>query len=184
MSRLGKMPVPIPEKVKVAVSGQTVSAEGPAGKNAVTLHADVAAKIDDAKKQVLVTAKGKSAAHRMIWGTWRSHVANLLEGVSKGYQKDLEINGVGYNAKIAGDKLTMILGFSHPVEMTVPKGLQVACPSATTISVKGVDKQLVGEFSAQIRAKRKAEPYNLKGVKYKDEVVRRKAGKTFVTGAT
>ena len=86
--------------------------------------------------------------------------------------------------KVQGDKLTMILGFSHPVEMQIPKGLQVACPSITTVTVKGVDKQLVGEFSAQIRAKRKAEPYNLKGVKYKDEVVRRKAGKTFVTGAT
>ena len=184
MSRLGKTPVPIPEKVKVTISGQTVSAEGPAGKHAVTMHADVAAKIDDAKKLVLVTAKGKSAAHRMIWGTWRSHVANLLEGVSKGYQKDLEISGVGYNAKLQGDKLTMILGFSHPVEMTVPKGLKVACPSPTAITVQGVDKQLVGEFAAQIRAKRKAEPYNLKGVKYKDEVVRRKAGKTFVTGAT
>jgi large subunit ribosomal protein L6 len=178
------MPVPIPEKVKVTVSGKTVAAEGPAGKHAVTLHADVAAKIDDAKKLVLVTASAKTAAGRMIWGTWRSHVANLLEGVAKGYQKDLEISGVGYNAKVQGDKLTMILGFSHPVEMAVPKGLAVSCPTATSISVKGVDKQLVGEFAAQVRAKRKAEPYNLKGIKYKDEVVRRKAGKTFVTGAT
>ena len=182
MSRLGRKPIDIPEKVKVTVSGQTVSAEGPAGKHSVTLHALVSAKVED--KRVVVTAKGTSTTHKMLWGTWRSHVANLLEGVAKGYEKGLEITGVGYNAKVQGDKLTIILGFSHPVEMQVPKGLQVACPTITTVTVKGVDKQLVGEFSAQIRAKRKAEPYNLKGVKYKDEVVRRKAGKTFVTGAT
>ena len=176
------MPVVIPEKVKVSVSGQTVSAEGPAGKHAITLHPQVQAKVDG--KNVVVTAKGKTTIDKMLWGTWRSHVANLVEGVAAGYEKGLEINGVGYNAKVQGDKLVMILGFSHPVEMTIPKGLQVACPTATSITVKGVDKQLVGEFAAQIRQKRKAEPYNLKGVKYKDEVVRRKAGKTFVTGAT
>jgi large subunit ribosomal protein L6 len=183
MSRLGRKPIDIPEKVKVSVSGQTVSAEGPAGKHAVTLHALVNAKVEDGKR-VVVGAKGTSATHKMLWGTWRSHVANLLEGVAKGYEKALEITGVGYNAKVQGDKLIMILGYSHPVEMQIPKGLQVACPSATAVTVKGVDKQLVGEFSAQIRAKRKAEPYNLKGIKYKDEAVRRKAGKTFVTGAT
>jgi large subunit ribosomal protein L6 len=182
MSRLGRKPVDIPEKVKVSVSGQTVAAEGPAGKNSLTLHPQITAKVEE--KRVVVAAKGTSTTHKMLWGTWRSHVANLLEGVSKGYEKGLEITGVGYNAKVQGDKLIMILGFSHPVEMQVPKGLQVACPSATSVTVKGVDKQLVGEFSAQIRAKRKAKPYNLKGVKYKDEVVRRKAGKTFVTGAT
>jgi large subunit ribosomal protein L6 len=183
MSRLGKKPIDLPEKVKVTVSGQSVSAEGPAGKGAVTLHAQVSAKVEDGKK-VVVSCKGKTQQDMALWGTWRSHLANLVEGVSKGYEKALEITGVGYNAKIAGDKLTIILGFSHPVEMTVPKGLTVACPSATTISVKGIDKQMVGQFAAEIRAKRPAEPYNLKGIKYKDEVVRRKAGKTFVTGAT
>ena len=183
MSRLGKKPIDVPEKVKVSVQGQTVSAEGPVGKSAITLHAQVAAKVEEGKR-VVVTCKGKTQQDMALWGTWRSHLANLLEGVSKGYEKGLEITGVGYNAKIAGDKLTLTLGFSHPVEIHVPKGLTVACPSATTISVKGVDKQAVGQFSAEIRAKRPAEPYNLKGIKYKDEVVRRKAGKTFVTGAT
>ncbi|HZE99156.1 MAG TPA: 50S ribosomal protein L6 [Planctomycetota bacterium] len=183
MSRLGRKPIDIPEKVKVTISGQTVLAEGPAGKHSVSLHSEIMAKVEGGK-QVLVTAKGTSQQQKALWGTWRSHVANLLEGVSKGYEKTLEISGVGYNAKLAGVKLTMILGFSHPVDMEVPKGLTVACPSVTSISVKGVDKQLVGEFAAQIRAKRPAEPYNLKGIKYKDEVVRRKAGKTFVTGAT
>jgi large subunit ribosomal protein L6 len=183
MSRLGKKPIDVPDKVKVAVSGQTVSAEGPAGKGAVTIHAQVTAKVEDGKK-VLIGCKGKTQQDMALWGTWRSHVANLLEGVSKGYEKILEITGVGYNAKIAGDKLTLTLGFSHPVEMIVPKGVAVACPSATSISVKGIDKQTVGQFAAEIRGKRPAEPYNLKGIKYKDEVVRRKAGKTFVTGAT
>jgi large subunit ribosomal protein L6 len=183
MSRLGKKPIDVPDKVKVSVQGQTVSAEGPTGKGAVTLHAQVVAKVEDGKR-IVVTCKGKTQQDMALWGTWRSHLANLLEGVSKGYEKGLDITGVGYNAKIAGDKLTMVLGFSHPVEMQVPRGLTVACPSATTISVKGIDKQVVGQFAAEIRAKRPAEPYNLKGIKYKDEVVRRKAGKTFVTGAT
>jgi large subunit ribosomal protein L6 len=183
MSRLGRKPIDLPEKVKLNISGQTLSAEGPAGKHSVTLHAEISAKVEEGKR-VVVAAKGTSQQQKALWGTWRSHVANLLEGVSKGFEKNLEISGVGYNAKIQGDKLTMILGFSHQVEMTVPKGLVVTCGSPTTISVKGVDKQLVGEFSAQVRGKRPAEPYNLKGIKYKDEVVRRKAGKTFVTGAT
>jgi large subunit ribosomal protein L6 len=183
MSRLGRKPIDLPDKVKINIAGQTVSAEGPAGKHSITLHGEISAKVEGGK-QVIVTAKGKSQQQKALWGTWRSHLANLVEGVSKGYEKNLEISGVGYNVKLQGAKLTMVLGFSHPVEMEVPKGLTVACTSATAISVKGVDKQLVGEFSAQIRAKRPAEPYNLKGIKYKDEVVRRKAGKTFVTGAT
>src|SRR5258706_6877602 len=183
MSRLGRKPIDLPEKVKININGQAISAEGPAGKHAITLHAEISAKVEEGKR-VVVTAGGKGQQQKALWGTWRSHLANMLEGVSKGFEKTLEISGVGYNAKLAGDKLTMSLGFSHPVEMQVPKGLVVTCPSVTSINVKGVDKQLVGEFAAQVRGKRPAEPYNLKGIKYKDEVVRRKAGKTFVTGAT
>ncbi len=183
MSRLGRMPILLPDKVKVTISGQAVSAEGPAGKGSITLHPEVAARVEEGRR-VVVTCKGQTKQQRSLWGTWRSHLANLVEGVGRGYEKILEITGVGYNAKLQGDRLVMVLGFSHPVELTVPKGLAVACPSPTAISVKGVDKQLVGEFSAQIRGKRPAEPYNLKGIKYRDEVVRRKAGKTFVTGAT
>ena len=183
MSRLGRKPVDLPEKVKVSVSGQTVSAEGPAGKGSVTLHPEVSAKVEEGRR-VVVAVKGTDKTHKTLWGTWRSHVANLLEGVAKGYEKGLEITGVGYNAKVLGDKLVMVLGFSHSVEMTIPKGLTVACPSLTTISIKGVDKQVVGEFASEVRGKRPAEPYNLKGLKYRGEVVRRKAGKTFVTGAT
>ncbi len=183
MSRLGKKPIDLPGKVKVSVSGRNVSAEGPVGKGAITLPESVSVRVEDGKR-VVVAGGVKTASEKSAWGTWRSHVANLIEGVAKGYEKVLEINGVGYNAKVQGDKLVMVLGYSHPVEMTVPKGLTVACPSATTIEIKGVDKQLVGEFAAEVRAKRPAEPYNLKGLKYRNEVVRRKAGKTFVTGAT
>ena len=183
MSRLGRKPIDVPDKVKVTVSGQNVSAEGPAGKGAIVIHSQVTAKLEDGKR-VVMACKGKTKQDMALWGTWRSHVANLLEGVAKGYEKSLEISGVGYNAKIAGEKLTMTLGFSHPVDLLVPKGLTVTCPSATSITVKGIDKQKVGQFAAEIRSSRPAEPYNLKGVKYKDEVVRRKAGKTFVTGAT
>ena len=182
MSRLGRKPIDLPDKVKVSVSGQTVNAEGPSGKGQVVLPAGVSVKVEE--KRVNVGSKSDTAQQRAMWGTWRSHVANLIEGVAKGYEKTLEISGVGYNAKIQGDKLVMALGLSHPVEMTVPKGLAVTCPSATSISVKGTDKWLVGEFSAKVRRSRPAEPYNLKGIKYRDEVVRRKAGKTFVTGAT
>jgi len=183
MSRLGKKPIDLPEKVKVTVSGQTVSAEGPVGKGSVTMHPEISAKVEG--KRVVVSCKGQTKVQKMLWGTWRSHVANLVEGVAKGYQKDLEISGVGYNAKILqGGKLLLTLGYSHPVEMAIPKDLKVECPQPVLISVKGIDKRLVGQFAAEIRAKRPVEPYNLKGIRYKDEVVRRKAGKTFVTGAT
>ena len=183
MSRLGKKPIDLPEKVKVTVSGSVVSAEGPAGKGSVTMHPEISAKVEDGKR-VVVSCPGRNKVQKMLWGTWRSHVANLVTGVAKGFQKDLEVNGVGYNAKVQGDKLLMALGYSHPVELTIPKGLTVACPSPTVITVKGIDKWQVGQFAAEVRSKRVVEPYNLKGIKYKDEVVRRKAGKTFVTGAT
>ncbi len=183
MSRLGRKPIELPEKVKVTVSGQTVSAEGPAGKGSVTLHPEVAAKVEDGRRVVL-SVKGRSKIQKSLWGTWRSHVANLVEGVGKGYERILEISGVGYNARLQGEKLLMALGYSHPVELEIPKGLAVTCPSPTVISVKGIDKRQVGQFAAEVRSKRVVEPYNLKGIKYRNEAVRRKAGKTFVTGAT
>ncbi len=183
MSRLGKIPIQIPEKVKVSVSGKTVNVEGPVGKLQWTLRPEITAKVEGGAK-VVVERGGDSKLVRALHGTARALIQNMITGVSKGYQKDLEISGVGFGAKVAGTKLTMTLGFSHPVEFEIPKGLAVTCPSATSITVQGADRQLVGEFSAKIRRSRKAEPYNLKGIKYKDEVVRRKAGKTFVTGAS
>ena len=174
----------VPGKVKVTVSGPSVSAEGPSGKNTLTLPEPITAKLEDEGRKVQVFSPAGNKHEKALWGTWRSHVANMLEGVDKGYEKILELTGVGYNARIQGDLLVMTLGFSHPVEMKIPKGLTVKCDSATVVSVKGIDKQQVGQFSAEVRGKRPAEPYNLKGIKYRDEVVRRKAGKTFVTGGS
>jgi len=182
MSRLGKRPIVIPGGVKVTVSGRTVAAEGPVGKGELTLPAEVSARVEEGR--VVVSGGRQTKLQRMLWGTWRSHVANLVEGVARGYQKDLEISGTGYQARVQGDKLVLMLGFSHPVEMAIPKGLSVTCPNPTLVSVRGIDRQKVGQFAAEVRAKRPVEPYNLKGIKYRDETVRRKAGKTFVTGAT
>jgi len=183
MSRLGKKVIEIPAGVKVALNGRTVNVEGPAGKNSWTFRPEVSVKIEE-NKRITVARSGETKVIKSLHGTTRSIIASLVQGVAKGFQRDLEINGVGYNAKIAGDKLTLTLGFSHPIELKVPAGLAVTCPAPTQIVVKGADKRLVGEFAAVIRRSRKVEPYNLKGVKYKDEVVRRKAGKTFVTGAS
>jgi large subunit ribosomal protein L6 len=182
MSRLGKIPIEIPDKVKVAVSGATVNVEGPIGKLSWTHRPELKVKIDG--KKVVVERTNETKFVKSLHGTTRALIAVMIKGVTQGYSKDLDISGVGYNAKMAGDKLVLTLGFSHPIELAVPKGLTVACASPTAINVKGADKQMVGEFAAKIRASRPAEPYNLKGIKYRDEVVRKKAGKTFVTGAS
>lgn len=182
MSRLGKIPVDIPDKVKVAVNNATVNVEGPLGKLSWTHRAEVSVKVDG--KKVLVSRSNETKVVKALHGTTRALIAAMIKGVTQGYSKDLDISGVGYNGKMVGDKLVLTLGYSHPVELPVPKGLAVTCPSATSINVKGVDKQMVGEFAAKVRAARPAEPYNLKGIKYRDEIVRKKAGKTFVTGAS
>ncbi len=183
MSRLGRKPIDIPDKVKVALNGQRVDVEGPAGKVSWSFRPEVKVKVEGGKK-ILVDRDGDTKLIRSLHGTTRSIIAGMVQGASKGYQKDLEISGVGYNAKLAGTTLVLTIGFSHPVTFQVPAGLTVACPSPTTIAIKGADKRLVGEFAAVVRRARKAEPYNMKGIKYKDEVVRRKAGKTFVTGSS
>jgi large subunit ribosomal protein L6 len=182
MSRLGKKPIDVPDKVKVSLSGARVDVEGPEGKVSWTHRPEVRVKLEG--KRVAVERLGETKVHRALHGTTRSIIASMIRGAEKGYQKDLEINGVGYNAKVAGDRLVLVLGFSHPIEMKVPAGLKVMVPQPTAIQVRGADKQLVGEFAARIRRTRKAEPYNMKGIKYREEIVRRKQGKTFVTGAS
>lgn len=182
MSRLGKIPVEIPEKVKVAVAGQAVTVEGPLGKLSWSFRPEVKVKVDGRK--VVVERSADTKLVKALHGTTRSLIAGMVKGVTQGYEKILEISGVGYQAKLQGDKLTLILGFSHPIDLAIPKELTAAVPHPTAISVKGSDKQRVGEFAAVIRSKRPAEPYNLKGIKYRDETVRKKAGKTFVTGAS
>jgi large subunit ribosomal protein L6 len=183
MSRLGRKPIDVPDKVKVNLAGAVVHVEGPAGKLSWTSRPEIKIKIEGGKK-VVVERSSDTKLVKSLHGTARSLIAGMIAGVQTGYEKILDISGVGYGAKMVGDKLVLTIGFSHPVEFAVPKGLTVACPTATSVSVKGADKQSVGEFAAKVRRSRKAEPYNQKGIKYRDEVVRRKAGKTFVTGAS
>ena len=183
MSRLGRKPIDVPDKVKVNLAGSVVHVEGPAGKLSWAFRPEIKVRIDGGKR-VVVERSSDTKLVKSLHGTARSLIAGMVQGVLTGYEKILDISGVGYGAKIAGEKLTLVIGFSHPVDFTVPKGLAVACPTATSISIKGADKHAIGEFAAKVRRTRKAEPYNQKGIKYRDEVVRRKAGKTFVTGAS
>ena len=183
MSRLGRKPIDVPDKVKVNLAGAVVHVEGPAGKLSWAVRPEIKVKIEGGKR-VVVERSSDTKLVKSLHGTARSLIAGMVQGVLNGYEKVLDISGVGYGAKMAGDKLTLVIGFSHPVEFVVPKGLTVSCPTATSISIKGADKHAVGEFAAKVRRSRKAEPYNQKGIKYRDEVVRRKAGKTFVTGAS
>lgn len=183
MSRLGRKPIDVPDKVKVNLAGSVVHVEGPAGKLSWAFRPEIKVRIEGGKR-VIVERSSDEKFVKALHGTTRSLIAGMVQGVLSGYEKILDINGVGYGAKIVGDKLVLTIGFSHPVEFPVVKGLAVTCPTATSISVKGADKQAVGEFAARVRRARKAEPYNQKGIKYRDEVVRRKAGKTFVTGAS
>jgi len=184
MSRLGNKPIDIPDGVKVTLESSGILVEGPIGKISQKITTPVKVNMDTTAKKIVVQCDSKEKSHKALHGLTRSLIANMIVGASKGYEKILDINGVGYNAKVQGKQLVMQLGFSHPVIMDIPDGLTVTCPTQTSISVKGVDKALVGELSAEIRFKRSVEPYNLKGIKYRDEVVKRKAGKTFVSGTT
>jgi large subunit ribosomal protein L6 len=177
MSRIGKQPVVIPANVKVGVSGREISIEGPLGKLSWTLRGEVSAAYDEAKKQVVVSRKGDSRLHRALHGLSRAMIQNMVAGVTKGYEKKLEVVGVGYLAAVQKNVLQMRLGFANEVQMPIPQGLTVTCPDQTHIVIKGPDKQLVGQFAAEVRAARKPEPYKGKGVRYDGEIVRRKAGK-------
>jgi len=182
MSRIGKKPIPVPEGVTVAIAPGRVTVNGPKGE----LQQPVSSRMELSEEEgtVIVKRPTDRGEDRAIHGLTRSLVANMVEGVTEGFEKRLEITGVGYRAKLSGKALELSVGYSHTVTIPAPDGIEFEVPQPTQVIVRGIDKQLVGEFSAQIRGKRPAEPYNLKGIKYKDEVVRRKAGKTFVTGAT
>ncbi len=177
MSRIGKQPVPVPSNVKVDIAGKNVSIEGPLGKLSWALRPEISATLDDAKKQLVVARQGDTRTARALHGLSRAVIANMVEGVTKGYEKKLEIVGVGYLAAIQGDKLQLRVGFANEVHLTIPQGLNVTCPDQTHVVVKGSDKQLVGQFAAEVRAVRKPEPYKGKGIRYDGEQVRRKAGK-------
>jgi large subunit ribosomal protein L6 len=177
MSRIGKQPVVIPAGVKVGVKGQEISIEGPLGKLAWGLRPEVTATFDEAKKQVLISRNSDERQARALHGLSRALIHNMVQGVTKGYEKKLEIVGVGYLAAILKDVLQLRVGFANEVQLPIPAGLKVTCPDQTHIVIKGTDKQLVGQFAAEVRSVRKPEPYKGKGVRYDGEVVRRKAGK-------
>ncbi|MCO6383973.1 MAG: 50S ribosomal protein L6 [Vannielia sp.] len=175
MSRIGKKPVDLPSGVSAAVSGQTIEVKGPKGSRSFTATDDVTLAVED--NAVSVKPRGSSKRAKQQWGMSRTMVANLVQGVSDGFKKELEINGVGYRAQIQGNTLKLSLGYSHEVNFDVPQGVTVTCPKQTEIIVEGADQQLVGQVAANIREWRKPEPYKGKGIKYKDEYIFRKEGK-------
>ncbi len=175
MSRIGKKPVSIPEGVTATIEGQTVTAKGPKGELNFVVNNEVLVKMEEGAIQVDPRDQSKEA--RSKWGMSRTMVANILEGVKDGFEKKLEINGVGYRAAMQGKDVQLSLGFSHEVVYKVPEGVTVACTKPTEIVITGIDKQKVGQVAAEIRSYRPPEPYKGKGVKYADETIFRKEGK-------
>ena len=175
MSRIGKHPIPIPDGVTVEISGRQVTAKGKLGELHLTLMEEVEVKRDG--DQIVVRPRDDSDRAQQMWGTARSVVNNLVTGVAEGFTRSLEINGVGYRARIEGKDLVLQVGFSHEVHYPIPEGITVQCPDQTHISVSGADKQRVGQTAAEIRAFRPPEPYKGKGIKYADEYILRKEGK-------
>jgi len=175
MSRIGNKAVAIPSGVTANVEGQTVKIKGPKGAMQVVLHDDVMAKMD--KSTVKLEPRSESKRARSMWGTSRTLVANLIAGVTKGFEERLEITGVGYRAAVQGRSLNLQLGFSHDVNFLIPEGITIATPKPTEIVVTGIDKQKVGHVAAEIRGFRPPEPYKGKGVKYVGEYIFRKEGK-------
>ncbi len=175
MSRIGKKPVIIPSGVKVEKKDLTLAVTGPKGTLTLALHPKALVSVTD--KEITVDISGKTnKKEKALWGLFRSLIQNLVDGVTKGFEKKLEVNGVGFKVAVQGTKLVMSLGFSHPVEVEVPKGLNVTVDK-NLITISGADKQLVGQFAAEVRELKKPEPYKGKGIKYLDEVILRKAGK-------
>lgn len=175
MSRIGKKPVALPQGVTAEVKGQTVEVKGPKGARTFTATDDVTLALEDGALKV--TPRGTSKRARQQWGMARSMVENLVTGVTAGFRKDLEIQGVGYRAAMNGNILKLSLGYSHEVNFEVPKGVTVTSPKQTEIVVEGIDQQLVGQVAANIRDWKRPEPYKGKGIRYKDEYVFRKEGK-------
>jgi len=175
MSRIGKKPVPLVKGTSASISGQTVEVKGPKGTRSFTASDDVTLTIEN--DTIKVTPRGLSKRARAQWGMSRSMIANLVTGVTTGFRKEMEIQGVGYRAAMKGKDLQLQLGFSHEVIFEVPEGVTVASPKQTEISVEGIDQQLVGQVAANIRAWKKPEPYKGKGIRYKGEFVFRKEGK-------
>jgi large subunit ribosomal protein L6 len=175
MSRIGRKPVPVPEAVSVELGSTSVAVKGPKGELAQAISPDMT--VEQADGVVTVQRPTDRAEHRALHGLTRSLIANMIEGVTDGFEKQLEIQGVGYRAQLKGKKLEMALGYSHPVSIEPPEGIEFEVPQPTVIVVRGIDKQLVGQVAADIRKRRPPEPYKGKGVRYRDEHVARKVGK-------
>lgn len=175
MSRIGKRILVIPEGVTVNVNDSRVSVSGKLGSLELEVKPGIQVSVDNGN--VTVTRENDSKELKQLHGTTNANIKNMIEGVSTGFKKELEINGVGYRFQVAGNTLTISAGYSHPVKMEAPKGITIEAPSQTELNIMGFDKQVVGEFAAQVRKVRGPEPYKGKGVKYKDEFIRRKEGK-------
>ena len=175
MSRVGKYPVQVPAGVTMALAGNTLTAKGKLGELKLELTDNVETKIEGDK--VVVSPKSQETAARMMWGTTRANIANMVKGVSVGYTKTLEITGTGFRAAVQGKNLVVNLGFSHDVVYEIPAGIKITCERPTAIKVEGVDKHKVGQVCAELRAYRPPEPYKGKGVKFEGEAIRRKEGK-------
>lgn len=180
MSRIGKHPISVPSGVKVSASGGKVQVNGPKGALEIPLKPEISVDVKGAVIEVKRADDGRSA--RALHGLTRTLIANMVKGVSEGFQKKLEIVGVGYKADVQGSNVTLSLGYSHPVKYSLPKGVTASVEKQTLITLTGPDKQVVGQVAADIRAFRKPEPYKGKGIKYSDEVIRRKAGKAGKAG--
>lgn len=192
MSRIGKKPIMIPAGVKIEQKGQSVKIEGPLGKLQMDCHPRISVNVESSDGKILVeNDRPKDRQNRQLHGTMRALIANMVTGVSKGFEKKMEIYGTGYNVKDQGGKLVLQVGFSHPVELPIPKELKVTIDVAATrgndvpakFTISGIDKRLLGQFAADIRKVRPPEPYKGKGIRYADEQVRRKVGKAFASGA-
>lgn len=180
MSRVGKMPVSIPQDVEVKIEDRTINVKGPKGDLSFDFGYKVDVKVDE-DSGIIVEQKESTKQGKSMWGTARARINNLVVGVTDGFEKKLELHGVGYKMAVQGNKLNLHLGYSHPIDKEIPKGLEVSIDKETLI-VKGADKQLVGEFAAETRILRKVEPYKGKGFRYSDEQVIRKEGKRAAGG--
>lgn len=181
MSRIGKQPVAIPSGVTVEAKGRSVSVKGPKGTLSLELRPEVDLKVEGTEACVELTGTGGAREARAFHGLTRALINNMVAGVTKGFEKRLEIHGVGWNAQVQGQKVVLNIGFCHPVDIPLPQGVSAECPNNTSIVITGADKQAVGQVAADIRAVRPPEPYKGKGIRYQGEYVRRKAGKSFGT---
>ena len=181
MSRIGRLPIPVPSGVDVTIDGRTVTVKGPKGSLSRSLHPDMTVSREEAT--LVVTRPTEQKTHKQLHGLTRTLVNNMVVGVTDGYRKGLEITGVGYRAALSGRKLQLNLGYSHQIEIDPPEGISFELDNPTRLAVVGIDKELVGQIAAKVRSTRKPEPYKGKGVRYAGEYIRRKAGKAGKIGA-